>query len=151
MARAISSLPVPVSPNNSTVESPQATVSTICSTWRSPKLLPIIPSKPLSWFTASSSPSIVSAISGSVLDRKSSYCGGKVRLFKPIATLLFLRVVGASVLFFPSRPPTFSANPFTDVRRTILQRDAVRCAPREKRDGIAVYQCYVFQIQRDVD
>src|ERR1700677_3732621 len=150
MARATSSFPVPVSPNNSTVESPQATVSTISSTWRRPELLPMIPSKPLSGFTASSSPSIVRVISGSVLDRRSSYCGGKVRLFKPIATLPFLRVVGASVLFFPSRLPPFSPNPFADVRRTILQRDAVRFAPRQKLDGIAVYQCYVFQIQRDV-
>src|ERR1700733_14576519 len=150
MARATSSFPVPVSPSKSTVESPQATVSTICSTWRRPELLPMIPSKPLFGFTASSIPSISSVISRSVFELRSSYCAGQVRLFNPIATLPFLQVVRVSVLFFPARPPTFSPKPYTDVRRTILEFDAVRFAIRKKLDGIAVYQCYVLQIQRDM-
>src|ERR1700689_3575216 len=150
MARATSSFPVPVSPSKSTVESPQATVSTSRRAWRRPELLPMIPSKPLSGFTASSIPSISSVISRSVLDLGSSYCAGQVRLFKPIATLPFLQLVRVSVLFFPARPSTFSPNPFPDVRRTILEFDAARFAIRKKLDGIAVYQRYVFQIQRDV-
>ena len=44
----------------------------------------------------------------------------------------------------------FSSNPFTDVRRTILELDAVRFAISQKLDCIAVYECYVFQIQGDV-
>ena len=48
IARAMSSLPVPVSPSSSTVESPSATCSTICSTLRSAELWPMIPSNPSS-------------------------------------------------------------------------------------------------------
>src|SRR5882762_8152510 len=46
MACAISSFPVPVSPNTSTVEPLVATVSTSCNTCLSAELCPTIPSKP---------------------------------------------------------------------------------------------------------
>src|SRR5579864_9691608 len=46
MARAISSLPVPVSPKSSTVESVPATISTCRRTARRAELCPTIPSNP---------------------------------------------------------------------------------------------------------
>src|ERR1700735_1275601 len=150
MARAMSSLPVPVSPSKSTVESPQATVSIICSTRRRPELLPMIPSKLVSEFTGSSIGSISGVISGSVLSLRSSYSGGYVRLFKLITLLPFLQFICASVLFFPPRSPAFSPTPITDVRRPIFEGDAIRLAAGEKFNGVLVDERYVPQIQNQL-
>src|SRR3984885_9916696 len=150
MARAMSSLPVPVSPSKSTVESPQATASIICSTRRRPELLPMIPSKPVSKFAGSSIESISGVISGSVLSLRSSYSRGQVRLFKLIALLPFLQFISVSVLFFPPRPRTLSPNPITDVKRTIFERDAIRLAAGKKFNGVLVDERHVPQIQNQL-
>src|ERR1700674_3981138 len=154
MARAMSSLPVPVSPSKSTVESPHATVSTICSTRRRPELLPMIPSKPVSGFTGSSIRSISSVLSGSVLGLRSWYWRGYVRLFKPMIFLLHslscvVRPCDSPVLLMLPLP-TFSPDPFTQVNRAVLELDAIGFAIGKKLDCIPVYKCYVFQIQGDM-
>jgi hypothetical protein len=52
-------------------------------------------------------------------------------------------------LLLSSPVPAFSLNPFTNVSRAILEIDAIRFASGKELDSVAVYECYVFQIQGD--
>src|SRR5882762_5110379 len=99
MARAISSFPVPVSPNSSTVEPLVATVSTSCNTCLSAELCPTIPSKsataPMfspklrSSFTVLESGTVVS-VAGTV-DRESLRCASENA--KPVEAMTILQVL----------------------------------------------------------
>ncbi|HSY65494.1 MAG TPA: hypothetical protein VK829_12910 [Terriglobales bacterium] len=64
--------------------------------------------------------------------------------------LPILQFVRAGIPFFPPWSPTFLPDPFTDVGRTIFQLDVVYFAISQKLDCIAVYECYVLQIEGDV-
>src|SRR6266481_5098697 len=99
IAWAISSLPVPVSPSRSTVESLVATISTSCNTCRSAELCPTIPSKsataPMfspklrSSFTVLESGTVVS-VAGTV-DPESLRCASENA--KPVEAMTILQML----------------------------------------------------------
>src|SRR5208337_2584656 len=138
------SLPVPVSPNNRTVESVAATISASCSTsWRA-ALWPTIPSKPAlegapcSEESSSSTLQKAAGANRKFLSHPSeSKTFPKFIMTPPRFEFWLSRVISYS----PRLLYVFlSLNPLADVRGTILQLDAVRFATLEKLDRIPIYE-----------
>jgi hypothetical protein len=53
----------------------------------------------------------------------------------------------------PSSPAviaSFSLNPLSNIRRTVLQLDAIRLAMRQEIHSFSIYKCDVRQIQRKI-
>src|SRR5208282_1075343 len=148
MAWAMSSLPVPVSPNRSTVESLGATSSTSCSTSRRAGLCPTIPAKSSSGRISSSEESpLFVLLDSSPANREHPSCIAEPSTFIEFMTTLPKLQVLADELYFVLPQLTlfsFCHNPFADIRRAILQLSAMRFAICQELHSAFIYESYIF-------